>query len=243
MVRKHLLGAVAAVAAFGMAGTAYADTIYTYTGTGGTLTIDATTSTGTFAGTNPVTTASFSFTVVGGGSFTGGASDNQELMLSNVTGTQGSYTPETLASHPSMIYMGNNSAGGYGVGDVRVWIPWGNASLQAQGTWATSDLAITGDHYTGSTTTGGTTTGGTTTGGTTTGGTTTGGTTTGGTTTGGTTTGGTTTGGTTTGGTTTGGTTTGGTSVPEPANIALFGLGALGLMFARRRQFAGKKTS
>ncbi len=38
----------------------------------------------------------------------------------------------------------------------------------------------------------------------------------------------------TSGGTTTS-TTSGGTEVPEPATVALFGLGALGLMFARRR--------
>ena len=38
MVRKHLLAAAAAVAAFGMASTAYADTIYTYATGNGTIT-------------------------------------------------------------------------------------------------------------------------------------------------------------------------------------------------------------
>ena len=258
MIRKHLLGAVAAVAAFGMAGTAYADTIYTY-GTGnGTITIDATNNTGTWVGSGVGTYSgqmTFSFLVAGGGAFTGGANNTQQLALTNMAGYRNDGANGTLYpvnGDPTHSIFGMAPTGGVIDMGSNVWIAWGTpAQVAARSGWTDSDMGwgvcSKAPCYTPppppSTTSGGTTTGGTTTGGTTTGGTTTGGTTTGGTTTGGTTTGGTTTGGTTTGGTTTGGTTTGGNTVPEPANVALFGLGAIGLMFARRRQFAGKKAA
>ena len=233
MARKHLLAALAAVSVFGMAGTAYADTVYTYHTTDGTYTINATNNTGTYQGTGAYAGdwLNFSFT----GTFTGGANNTQMLTLSNMTGYRkdGSLSLAPVnneAGPPGMLELG-----------VKLWVPWGTpAQVANHNGWTQSDIGWTcngvaaGGCYTPppppTTTSGGTTTGGTTTGGTTTGGTTTGGTTTGGTTTG----------GTTTGGTTTGGTTTGGTAVPEPANLALFGLGAAALMFARRRNMRVK---
>ena len=250
MARKHLLATLAAVSVFGMAGTAYADTVYTYHTAQGTYSIDATNNTGTWTSTtgNPTGSLSFSFTVAGGGTFTGGTNNTQQLALSNMAGAAnwGGTTYYPVNGDPTHVIAGMAPTGGVLDLSSKLWVAWGTLAMVAARSgyvysdigW-TCDTAAQGGCYTPppppTTTTGGTTTGGTTTGGTTTGGTTTGGTTTGGTTTGGTTTG-----GTTTGGTTTGGTTTGGTAVPEPANLALFGLGAAALMFARRRNMRVK---
>ena len=220
MASKHILAATAALGVMASANTAWADTLYTYYYATGnpvlgipsavqdTLTIDATTNTGTFVGQGA--SASFSFTTPNALPFPGGASpygtNGATLMLSNVTGTR-VVNGQTLTPNSSAMQELIINGGSY---DLWTW--WGTASNPH----VASDLSVDGYKYTPSTTTSSSSSSGTTTTSTNSSST-----------------------NSSSSSTTSGPGTTGGT-VPEPANVALFGLGALGLLAARRRQIARK---